>query len=66
MFYAQYPLISQAKKDEFARQMAGAQIRSNIAINQDAIVGGLNTARTMGINAASQMGDALTKQYQYG
>lgn len=65
-FDVQYPRMSQVQKDNMARQMAAAQIRSNIAINQDAIVGGLNTARTMGINAANQMGNALTQQYQYG
>jgi hypothetical protein len=65
-FDAQYPRLTQVQKDNMARQMAAAQIRSNIAINQDAILGGLTAARTMGINAATQMGDALTKQYNFG
>ena len=65
-FDMQYPRMSQVQKDNMARQMAAAQIRSNIAINQNAIVGGLDTARTMGINAANQMGNALTQQYQFG
>lgn len=63
---AQYPIISQAKKDEMARQLAAAQIRANIGINAEAMLGGLRTSQTMGINAANQMGNALAQQYQYG
>jgi hypothetical protein len=66
MANAQYPIMSQAKKDEMARQLAAAQIRANIGINAEAMLGGLRTSQTMGINAANQMGDALAKQYQYG
>jgi hypothetical protein len=66
MANAQYPIISQAKKDEMSRQLAAAQIRANIGINTEAMLGGLGTARTIGINAANQLGSALAAQYNYG
>ena len=61
----QYPVMSQAKKDEMQRNLAAAQIRSNIDTQADAIRSSLRTAQQMGVNAASQMGSALAAQYQY-
>ena len=61
----QYPVLSQAKKDEMQRNLAAAQIRSNIDTQADAIRSSLRTAQQMGVNAASQMGSALAAQYQY-
>jgi hypothetical protein len=61
----QYPVLSQVKKDEMQRNLAAAQIRSNIATQADAIRGSLATSQQMGANAASQMGSALAAQYQY-
>jgi hypothetical protein len=61
----QYPVMSQAKKDEMQRNLAAAQIRSNIDTQADAIRSSLRTSQQMGANAASQMGSALAAQYQY-
>jgi hypothetical protein len=61
-----YPIMEQAKKSELERQLAAAQIRSNIGTNQALMLGGAQTAQQMGLNAASQMGSALAAQYQYG
>jgi hypothetical protein len=61
----QYPVISQAKKDEMQRNLAAAQIRSNIDTQADAVRSSLRTSQQMGVNAASQMGSALAAQYQY-
>lgn len=61
-----YPIIEQAKKSELERQLAAAQIRSNIGTNQALMLGGAQTAQQMGLNSASQMGSALAAQYQYG
>ena len=61
-----YPIIEQAKKSELERQLAAAQIRSNIGTNQALMLGGAQTAQQMGLNAAQQMGSALAAQYQYG
>ena len=61
----QYPVLSQAKKDEMQRNLAAAQIRSNIDTQADAIRSSLRTSQQMGVNAASQMGSALAAQYQY-
>jgi hypothetical protein len=61
-----YPIMSQAKKDEMQRNLAAAQIRANIATNAQLMLGGAQTAQQMGLNAASQMGQALAAQYQYG
>ena len=66
MAQAQYPIISQAKKTKWLAKLAAAQIRANIGINAEAMLGGLRTSQTMGINAANQMGNALAQQYQYG
>jgi hypothetical protein len=61
----QYPVLSQAKKDEMQRNLAAAQIRSNIDTQADAIRSSLRASQQMGVNAASQMGSALAAQYQY-
>jgi hypothetical protein len=61
----QYPVMSQAKKDEMQRNLAAAQIRSNIDTQADAIRSSLRASQQMGVNAASQMGSALAAQYQY-
>jgi hypothetical protein len=63
---AQYPILSQAKKDEMDRQLAAYQARRNIDVNADMISSSLHTAQQIGANAASQMGQALAAQYQYG
>lgn len=59
------PWIEGAKKAELARQLYAATVRGNLATQQNLLVGGINTARQMGLNAAGQMGNALTAQYQY-
>lgn len=64
-FMAYYPLTSQAHKDELDRQLAAAQVRQNIATNADLLQSGYHTAQQIGANAASQLGQALTAQYQY-
>ena len=61
----EYQIMSQAKKDEMQRNLAAAQIRSNIDTQADAIRSSLRTSQQMGANAASQMGSALAAQYQY-
>lgn len=61
----QYPVLSQAKKDEMQRNLAAAQIRSNIDTQADAIRSSLRNAQQMGATAAAQMGSALAAQYQY-
>jgi hypothetical protein len=59
-------LISQAEKDQMARQMAAAQIRSNIAINANAIAGGMESARNMAQDTNRGLIAALGAQYNYG
>ena len=55
----------QAKRDEFARSMAGAGIRQNIA-TQAALTENMQRAGlNLGMTAASQAGDALTQRYNY-
>lgn len=62
----QQPFMEAAKKAELSRQLAAAQVRSNIAINADQLLSGLHTAQAMGLNSQNQLGNALTQQYQYG
>jgi hypothetical protein len=62
---AQYPILSQAKKDEMDRQLAAYQARRNIDVNADMISSSLHTAQQIGANAAAQMGQALAAQYSY-
>lgn len=52
-------------KTEFQRQMAAAGIRQNIATAANMLERSQQAAQQMGLNAASQMGSALTSQYQY-
>lgn len=52
-------------KTEMQRQMAAAQIRRNIDTAAQMMLGGQTTAQNMGLNAASQMGAALTSNYTY-
>jgi hypothetical protein len=55
----------QAKRDEFARSMAGAGIRQNIA-TQAALTENMQRAGlNLGMTAAEQAGDALTQRYNY-
>ena len=55
----------QAKRDEFARSMAGAGIRQNIA-TQAALTENMQRAGlNLGMTAAQQAGDALTQRYNY-
>lgn len=56
----------EAKKAELARQLYANTVRTNLNTQQNLLLGGVNTARQMGVNAASQIGGALTSQYQYG
>ena len=55
----------QAKKDDFARDMASAGIRQNIATNALLTQGMAEAARLMGTTAAQQAGAALTQRYNY-
>ena len=58
-------IAEQAKRDEFARSMAGAGIRQNIA-TQAALTENMQRAGlNLGMTAAQQAGDALTQRYNY-
>lgn len=59
------PWTEGRSKAELARQLYANQVRTNLQTQQSALLGGLQAARQMGVNAASQVGDALTRQYQY-
>jgi len=52
-------------KTEMQRQMAAAQIRRNIDTAAQMMLGGQTAAQNMGLNAAAQMGSALTSNYTY-
>ena len=55
----------QAKRDEFARNMAAAGIKTNIALNAQ-LAGAMQKAGLeMGTTAAQQAGEAITRPYQY-
>ncbi len=55
----------QAKRDEFARNMAAAGIKTNIALNAQ-LAGAMQQAGLqMGTTAAQQAGAAITRPYQY-
>ena len=54
-----------AKKAEFQRMMASAGVRQNIATAANMLERSQQAAQQMGATAASQMGSALTQQYQY-
>ena len=55
----------QAKRDEFARNMAAAGIKTNIALNAQ-LAGAMQQAGLqMGTTAAQQAGAAITQPYQY-
>lgn len=62
---AQMPITEQVKKNELDRLMAAAQIRQNIATTADMLQSGYRTSQHIGANAASQLGSALSAQYQY-
>jgi hypothetical protein len=64
-FLAYLPLNEQVKKNEMDRMMAAAQIRQNIATGADMLQSGYRTSQQIGANAASQLGQALSAQYQY-
>ena len=55
----------QAKRDDFAREMAARGIRQNIETNAALTQGMAAAGRQLGLNAAQQAGAALTRQYQY-
>ena len=55
----------QAKKDDFARNMASAGIKQNIATNAALNLAMNEAARLMGTTAAQQAGAALTQRYNY-
>ena len=52
-------------KTEFIRGMAAANIRQNIDTAARQLLGAQASAQAMGQTASQQMGDALTRQYQY-
>lgn len=52
-------------KTELQRQLAAANIRQNIATAANQLLGAQQSAQRMGETASQQMGDALTRQYQY-
>ena len=64
-YNAMYPRVSQAKKDEMERMLAGAQIRRNIDTAANMINQGQLTASNIGTNTANTLANALTAQYQY-
>ena len=55
----------QAKKDDFARNMASAGIKQNILTNAQLTQGMAQATRQLGTTAAEQAGQALTQQYNY-
>ena len=55
----------QAKRDEFARDMAAAGIKSNIALNAELTRAMQQAGLQMGATAAQQAGEAITRPYQY-
>jgi hypothetical protein len=54
-----------AKKQEFQRALAAAGVRQNIVTAANMLERSQQAAQQMGLNAASQIGSALTSQYQY-
>ena len=52
-------------KTELQRQLAAAGVRQNIATAANMLERSQQAAQQMGATAASQMGSALTQQYQY-
>lgn len=59
------PIMEGRSKAEFMRQMAAAGIRANIQTQQQNLLGGLATARQMGLTGAQLVGQALATPYQY-
>ena len=55
----------QAKKDDFARNMASAGIKQNIATNAALTQGMAAATRQLGTTAAQQAGQGLITQYNY-
>ncbi len=55
----------QAKKDDFARNMAAAGIRQNIVTNAAMLQAAQQAGLGMGLTGAQQAGQALVNQYQY-
>ena len=55
----------QAKRDEFARNMAAAGIKTNIALNAELTKAMQQAVLQMGATAAEQAGAAITRPYQY-
>jgi microcompartment protein CcmK/EutM len=55
----------QAKRDEFARDMAGAGIKQNILTNAALTKNMQRAGLNMGLTAAQQAGQALTARYNY-
>ena len=55
----------QAKKDDFARNMAAAGIRQNILTNANMLQAAQAAGLGMGLTGAQQAGQALTNQYSY-
>ena len=55
----------QAKRDEFARNMAAAGIKTNIALNAQLASAMQQAGLQMGTTAAQQAGAAITQPYQY-
>ena len=55
----------QAKKDEFARDMAAYGMKQNIVKDAALTLGMADAARNLGTTAARQAGEALTQRYNY-
>jgi len=60
-----YKASEARSKSEFARQMAAAGIRQNIATRAAMLQAAQQAGLNMGATAAQQAGGALTSQYQY-
>ena len=58
-------VAEQAKRDEFARDMAGAGIKQNILTNAALTENMQRAGLNMGLTAAQQAGNALTARYNY-
>ena len=57
---------TQAQKDAMARQLAAAQIRSNIALNAESTLRGISNAQQMGRDSQQQIAAALIQPYNFG
>ena len=60
------PVIDDAKKREFERQMAGARYRTDLSTQQGLTLQGQRGAQAMAQTGLAGGIQGLTQQYQYG